>query len=443
MNPRQPVTTRCQFRRKATDEEQGTFIPVRFSVETHGFLLLAKRETRRKLMARHYLFTSESVTEGHPDKICDQISDAVLDAILEKDPQGRVACETTACTGLIHVMGEISTSCYVDIAHIAREVVREIGYDRGKYGFDCDTCAVITSIDEQSADIAMGVNKSLEDKSSADSQLGEGAGDQGMMFGYACDETPELMPLPLSLAQKLCKQMTLVRKTGLLPYMRPDGKSQVTVEYDEDNRPVRVDTVVISTQHNPDVTLEQIRQDMIEQVVKVVIPANMLDENTKYYVNPTGRFVKGGPAADAGLTGRKIIVDTYGGSAPHGGGCFSGKDPTKVDRSAAYAARWVAKNIVAAGLARKCQVQLAYAIGVAQPVSVLVDTFGTGTVGDDKLEEAVKKVFDLRPTAIIRDLDLRKPIYRQLAAYGHMGREDLGVAWEKTDRVDALKAALN
>ena len=393
-------------------------------------------------MARHYLFTSESVTEGHPDKICDQISDAVLDAILEQDPQGRVACETTACTGLIHVMGEITTTCYVDIAHIAREVVREIGYDRGKYGFDCDTCAVITSIDEQSPDIAMGVNKSLEDKSGSEAQLGEGAGDQGMMFGYACDETPELMPLPLSLAQKLCKQMTLVRKTGLLPYMRPDGKSQVTVEYDENNRPVRVDTVVISTQHNPDVTLDQIRQDMIDQVAKVVIPADMLDENTKYYVNPTGRFVKGGPAADAGLTGRKIIVDTYGGSAPHGGGCFSGKDPTKVDRSAAYAARWVAKNIVAAGLARRCQIELAYAIGVAQPVSILVDTFGTGTVSDDKLEAAVRKVSDLRPAAIIRDLDLRKPIYRQLAAYGHMGREDLGVSWEKTDRVEALKAAV-
>ena len=392
-------------------------------------------------MARHYLFTSESVTEGHPDKICDQISDAVLDAILAQDPMGRVACETTACTGLIHVMGEITTSSYVDIDKIARDVVRDIGYDRGKYGFDCDTCGVITSIDEQSPDIAMGVNKSLEDKS-GDAQLGEGAGDQGMMFGYACDETPELMPLPLSLAQKLCKQMTLVRKTGLLPYMRPDGKSQVTVEYDENNCPVRVDTVVISTQHNPDVTLEQIRQDMIEQVAKVVIPADMLDENTKYYVNPTGRFVKGGPAADAGLTGRKIIVDTYGGSAPHGGGCFSGKDPTKVDRSAAYAARWVAKNIVAAGLARRCQVELAYAIGVAQPVSILVDTFGTGTVSDDKLEAAVRKVFDLRPAAIIRDLDLRKPIYRQLAAYGHMGREDLGVSWEKTDRVEALKAAV-
>ena len=358
-------------------------------------------------MARHYLFTSESVTEGHPDKICDQISDAVLDAILAQDPQGRVACETTACTGLIHVMGEITTSCYVDIAKIAREVVRDIGYDRGKYGFDCDTCGVITSIDEQSADIALGVDKSLESKSSADAELGEGAGDQGMMFGYACDETPELMPLPLSLAQKLCKRMAEVRKSGLLNYMRPDGKSQVTVEYDENDRPVRVDAVVISTQHNPNV-----------------------------------RFVKGGPAADAGLTGRKIIVDTYGGSAPHGGGCFSGKDPTKVDRSAAYAARWVAKNIVAAGLARRCQVELAYAIGVAQPVSILVDTFGTGTVSDDKLETAVRKVFDLRPTAIIRCLDLRKPIYRQLAAYGHMGREDLGVAWEKTDRVDALKAAV-
>ena len=392
-------------------------------------------------MARHYLFTSESVTEGHPDKVCDQISDAVLDAILEQDPNGRVACETTACTGLIHVMGEITTSCYVDIAHIAREVVRDIGYDRGKYGFDCDTCAVVTSIDEQSADIAMGVDKSLENKEGTDSELSNGAGDQGMMFGYACDETPELMPLPLSLAQKLCKRMAEVRKSGQVPYMRPDGKSQVTVEYDEHNRPVRVDTVVISTQHDPDVSLEQIRKDMIEQVAKAVIPADMLDENTKYYVNPTGRFVKGGPAADSGLTGRKIIVDTYGGSAPHGGGCFSGKDPTKVDRSAAYAARYVAKNIVAAGLARRCQVQLAYAIGVAQPVSVLVDTFGTGTVGDDRLETAVRKVFALRPTAIIRDLDLRKPIYRKLAAYGHMGREDLGVPWEKTDRTEALKAA--
>ena len=388
------------------------------------------------------IFTSESVTEGHPDKVCDQISDAVLDAILAQDPQGRVACETTACTGLIHVMGEITTSCYVDIDKIAREVVRDIGYDRGKYGFDCDTCGVITSIDEQSADIALGVDKSLENKNNEESELNHGAGDQGMMFGYACDETPERMPLPLSLAQKLCLQMTKVRKSGLVSYMRPDGKSQVTVEYDENNNPVRIDTVVISTQHNPDVTLEQIRRDMINLVAKEVLPAEMLDENTKYYVNPTGRFVKGGPAADAGLTGRKIIVDTYGGSAPHGGGCFSGKDPTKVDRSAAYAARWVAKNIVAAGLAKRCQIELAYAIGVAKPVSIMVDTFGTGAVSDAKLEEAVAKVFDLRPTAIIRDLDLRKPIYRKLAAYGHMGREDLGVAWEKTDRVEALKAAV-
>ncbi|WP_312280509.1 methionine adenosyltransferase [Oscillibacter sp.] len=393
-------------------------------------------------MARHYLFTSESVTEGHPDKICDQISDAVLDAIMEQDPQGRVACETTACTGLIHVMGEITTSCYVDIPKIAREVVREIGYDRGKYGFDCDTCAVITSIDEQSADIALGVDKSLESKESGDGELSNGAGDQGMMFGYACDETPELMPLPLSLAQKLALRLTEVRKSGQLSYLRPDGKSQVTVEYDENNRPVRVDTVVISTQHDPDTSLDTIRADMLEHVIKAVIPADMLDGDTKYYVNPTGRFVKGGPAADTGLTGRKIIVDTYGGSAPHGGGCFSGKDPTKVDRSAAYAARYVAKNIVAAGFARRCQVELAYAIGVAQPVSILVDTFGTGTVGDDVLERAVRKVFDLRPTAIIRDLDLRRPIYRKLAAYGHMGRTDLGVKWEDTDRVDALKAAV-
>ena len=388
-----------------------------------------------------YLFTSESVTEGHPDKICDQISDAVLDAILEQDPNGRVACETTVSTGLVHIMGEISTDCYVDIPKIAREVIRDIGYDRAKYGFDCDTCGIITNIDEQSADIALGVDKSLENKEGADSELSNGAGDQGMMFGYACDETPELMPLPISLAQKLCRRMAEVRKSGELSYMRPDGKSQVTVEYDELGRPVRVDTVVISTQHSPEVSLDQIRKDMIELVAKAVIPADMLDEKTKYYVNPTGRFVIGGPQGDSGLTGRKIIVDTYGGSAPHGGGCFSGKDPTKVDRSAAYAARWVAKNIVAAGLARRCQVQLAYAIGVAQPVSVLVDTFGTGTVGDDKLETAVRKVFDLRPTAIIRDLDLRKPIYRQLAAYGHMGREDLGVAWEKTDRVEALKTA--
>ena len=392
-------------------------------------------------MARHYLFTSESVTEGHPDKICDQISDAVLDAILEQDPMGRVACETTACTGMIHVMGEITTSCYVDIGKVARQVIRDIGYT-AKSGFDGDSCAVITSIDEQSGDIAMGVDKSLENKEGIDSELSNGAGDQGMMFGYACDETPELMPLPLSLAQKLCLRLTEVRKSGQLSYLRPDGKSQVTVEYDENNRPVRVDAVVISTQHDPDVSLEQIRKDMIAEVIKKIIPADMLDDKTKYYVNPTGRFVLGGPAADTGLTGRKIIVDTYGGSAPHGGGCFSGKDPTKVDRSAAYAARYVAKNIVAAGLARRCQVELAYAIGVAQPVSILVDTFGTGTVEDNRLEDAVRKVFDLRPTAIIRDLDLRRPIYRQLAAYGHMGRTDLGVRWEDTDRVDALKAVV-
>ena len=395
---------------------------------------------RNDTMARHYLFTSESVTEGHPDKICDQISDAVLDAILAQDPQGRVACETAASTGLVHIMGEISTSCYVDIPRIAREVIRDIGYDRAKYGFDCDTCGIITNIDEQSADIALGVDKSLENKEGTDRELSNGAGDQGMMFGYACDETPELMPLPISLAHQMAKRLAQVRKVGLVNYLRPDGKTQVTVEY-VDGRPARVDTVVLSTQHSPEVTLEQIRRDMIDMVIHPAIPAGMLDENTKIYVNPTGRFVIGGPQGDSGLTGRKIIVDTYGGSAPHGGGCFSGKDPTKVDRSAAYAARYVAKNVVAAGLASRCQVQLAYAIGVAQPVSVMVDTFGTGTVGDDRLEQAVRKVFDLRPTAIIRDLDLRRPIYRQLAAYGHMGREDLGVAWEKTDRVDALRAA--
>ncbi len=391
-------------------------------------------------MARR-LFTSESVTEGHPDKMCDQISDAILDALLELDPMSRVACEITASTGLIHVMGEITTNCYVDIQKIVRQVVREIGYNRAKFGFDSETCAVIINIDEQSTDIALGVDKSLEAKSDGRDKWDNGAGDQGMMFGYACRETEELMPLPISLAQKMAKRLTDVRKAGLVDYLRPDGKTQVTVEYDENNHPVRVDTVVLSTQHAPEVTLEQIRQEMIELVIKPTVPVELLDENTRFFVNPTGRFVIGGPQGDSGLTGRKIIVDTYGGSAPHGGGAFSGKDPTKVDRSAAYAARWVAKNIVAAGLAERCQLQLAYAIGVAQPVSVRVDTFGTGVISDEELEEKVNKVFDLRPTAIINRLDLRRPIYRQTAAYGHFGRTDLDLPWERLDMVEALKNA--
>ena len=388
-----------------------------------------------------YLFTSESVTEGHPDKICDQISDAVLDAILEKDPNGRVACETAVTTGMVMVMGEISTNCYVDIPKIAREVIREIGYDRAKFGFDCDTCGVITSIDEQSGDIAMGVDKGLEAKETESNEEDNGAGDQGMMFGFACDDTPELMPMPISLAHKLSKRLAEVRKNGTLPYLRPDGKTQVTIEYENDV-PVAVETIVISNQHSPDVEMEQIRADIKKHVIDVIVPKELMREDTKIFINPTGRFVIGGPQGDSGLTGRKIIVYTYGGMGRHGGGAFSGKDPTKVDRSAAYAARYVAKNIVAAKLAKRCEVQLAYAIGVAQPVSINVNTFGTGTVADEVLEKAVEKVFDLRPTQIIKTLDLRRPIYRNLAAYGHMGREDLGVNWEKTDKVEALLAVV-
>ncbi len=387
------------------------------------------------------LFTSESVTEGHPDKVCDQISDAVLDAILAQDPMGRVACEVSATTGLVLVMGEITTNCYVDIQKVARETIEEIGYTRAKFGFDAETCGVITSINEQSTDIALGVDKALEAKKGEMQEnhiAAIGAGDQGMMFGYACDETPELMPMPISLAHKLARRLAKVRKDGVLDYLRPDGKTQVTVEY-VDDKPVRVDTVVVSTQHSPDVEHDTIEKDIIENVIKPIIPSEMLDEKTKIYVNPTGRFVIGGPHGDSGLTGRKIIVDTYGGYARHGGGAFSGKDPTKVDRSASYAARYVAKNIVAAGLAKKCEVQIAYAIGIARPVSVMVETFGTGKISDDKISEIVQKIFDLRPAAIIRDLDLRRPIYKQLAAYGHVGRTDLDLTWEKIDKADALK----
>ncbi len=390
-------------------------------------------------MSTRKLFTSESVTEGHPDKICDNISDAVLDAILEQDPMGRVACETTTTTGMVNVMGEITTTANIDIPSIVRKTIREIGYTSSEYGFDADSCAVFTILDKQSPDIAMGVNNALEGR--AENAGDTGAGDQGMMFGFACSETPELMPMPISLAHKLAKKLTAVRKSGEMPYLLPDGKTQVTVEYDG-NKPVRVDTVVVSSQHLASATLEQIRADVIEKVIKTTVPAELLDENTKYFVNPTGRFVVGGPMGDSGLTGRKIIVDTYGGYSRHGGGAFSGKDPTKVDRSAAYMARYVAKNIVAAGLAERVEIQLAYAIGVAKPVSVMVDTFGTGAISDDKIAEAVQKEFDLRPAAIIETLKLRRPQYRQLAAYGHMGREDLDVAWEKTDKAAALKKYL-
>ena len=388
------------------------------------------------------LFTSESVTEGHPDKICDQISDAVLDSILARDPMARVACETAVTTGMVLVMGEISTSCYVDIPKVVRNTIKEIGYDRAKYGFDCDTCSVLTSIDEQSGDIAMGVDEDLESREGEKDEVeAVGAGDQGMMFGFATNETPEYMPSPIAMAHRLSRRLTEVRKNGTLSHLRPDGKTQVTVEYD-DNKVVRIDAIVISTQHDEHVSQEQIREDLMEHVIRAVIPAELLDESTKYYINPTGRFVVGGPQGDSGLTGRKIIVDTYGGYGRHGGGAFSGKDPTKVDRSAAYAARWVAKNLVAAGIADKLEIQLAYAIGVAKPVSIEVETFGTGKLSDEEITNIVEKVFDLRPGAIIRDLDLRRPLYRQTAAYGHFGRNDLNLPWEQLNKVDEIKKYL-
>ena len=399
-----------------------------------GKITYMRMQEREESAMANRIFTSESVTEGHPDKVCDQISDAVLDAILAQDPSGRVACETVTTTGMVTVMGEISTKCYVDIPHIVRRTVDKIGYNDPAYGFDARSCAVLTTIDEQSGDIAMGVDGENDETI--------GAGDQGMMFGYACDETEELMPAPISLAHSLCRRLAAVRKSGELNWLRPDGKSQVTVEYDGEGKVLRCPAIVVSTQHDPDISIEDLREAIIETVVKPIIPAQYIDQETKFFINPTGRFVIGGPVGDSGLTGRKIIVDTYGGSASHGGGCFSGKDPTKVDRSAAYAARWVAKNIVAAGLAKKAEVELAYAIGVARPVSIMVDTFGTGTVSDEALSEAVQKVFDLRPTAIIKELDLRRPIYKKLAAYGHMGREDLGVTWEQTNRIEALREAV-